>query len=110
MSDNLPCFITTDRGSNIRSAIASTPALRGIPCLSHVLHRAVLEAIDLTDGDSPVRKVIAMSAAFNKSIPRATAFTKWQSEEQKLTPLLPVTVSRTRWHGYLDSIIRHLMI
>lgn len=78
--------------------------------MSHVLHRAALEAIDLTDDDSPVRKVVSMAASFNKSIPRASAFTKWQVEDQKITPLLPVTVCRTRWHGYLDSVIRHIMI
>lgn len=46
MTNDMPCFVTSDRGSNIRAAIASTQSLRGIPCMSHVLHRAVLESID----------------------------------------------------------------
>ena len=87
MTDELPAFITSDRGSNIKAAIASTRSLRGIPCLSHVLHRAVLEAIDLIEECSPVHKVMGMSAAFNRVVPCTSHFVKWQDEVKKLVPL-----------------------
>jgi hypothetical protein len=77
--------------------------------MSHVFHRAVLECIDLCDTHDAIAKVIEMASAFNRSIPRASHFSKWQ-ESQGLRPLLPITVCRTRWHGYLNSMVRHLQI
>ncbi len=110
MNRKLPCFITSDRGSNIKAAIASTDKLWGIPCLSHVLHRAVLESLDLVETSSPVHKVMSMAAAFNKSIPRSSHFVKWQREDKNIAPLQVEQISRTRWHGYHDSMIRHIQI
>jgi hypothetical protein len=77
--------------------------------MSHVFHRAVLESIDLCEAHDAIAKVIEMASAFNRSIPRASHFSKWQ-ESKGIRPLLPITVCRTRWHGYLNSMVRHLII
>ena len=43
-------FFTTDRGTNVKKALTEASWADNIPCLSHVLHRAVLEAISAFSG------------------------------------------------------------
>jgi hypothetical protein len=110
MSPQYPLFITSDRGSNIQAAIRqSQNNLTGIPCFSHVMHRAVLGAIDTISGVNAVNKVVKMSTFFKQSVPRYTAFHAWQKTKFQ-SVLMCITVSRTRWHGYLDSMLRHITL
>ncbi len=73
-SANVPTYVTTDRGSNILSAINNASELRSIPCHAHITHRAVLSAIDTVAMKQSVAKVVKMASSFSKSVPRSSAF------------------------------------
>ena len=51
-----------------------------------------------------------MAAAFNHSIARSTAFVRWQEIAGYKPAQLFITVSKTRWHGYLDSMKRYKVL
>lgn len=52
-------YFTSDRGSNVKAALQRAQWATHVPCLSHVLHRAVLEAIDVTSHEPATRAAIA---------------------------------------------------
>jgi hypothetical protein len=42
----------------------------GVPCYSHVMHRAVLATIGLVECTGGIDKVVKLATAFKQSIPR----------------------------------------
>ena len=56
-----------------------------------------------------INKIVKFAASMHRSVPRTQSFHRWQ-KASGFKPLQPITISKTRWHGYLDSIVRHLEI
>ncbi len=56
-----------------------------------------------------LKKVVRISTFFNKSVPCATAFNKWQ-KENGFKPLTFIKICKTRWHAYLDAICRLIIL
>ena len=46
MSEDCKVFLTADRGTNVVAAVRESGQMWHIPCLQHVLHRAILTALD----------------------------------------------------------------
>ena len=116
-------YFTSDRGSNVKAALEKAQWATHVPCLSHILHRAVLDAIDATNSDPTTsgaasegmfrnmygvwRKVTTLGTAMHMSPNRTAQFELSQLRAGE-TPLQPVSPCRTRWHGYKEAAARHL--
>lgn len=74
-----------------------------------MLHRAVLSAIDACEHMDALSRVVRISTFFNKSVPCATAFNKWQ-KTMGFKPLTFIKICKTRWHAYLEAICRLIIL
>ena len=71
-------FLTSDRGSNIQSAInKSEGTILGVPCLSHVYHHAAIAAMDEFKESADIGKNLKVASLFHKSVPLAPSSTKY---------------------------------
>ena len=69
--EEFPTYITSDRGSNIQAAVKlSQGALIGVPCFSHVMHRACMASMINISTGTAINKVIRLAASFHRSVPR----------------------------------------
>lgn len=66
-----PCYITTDKGSNIKKATGIDMVdVTGVHCFSHLLHCALLEAFTEPGYKEPVNKIARFGEGVHRSIPR----------------------------------------
>ena len=70
----VPSSITSDRCSNLLSAVNQAPEMSGISCFDQIMHRVSLATMDAISSKSSICKIVKMAASFNKSVPRASAF------------------------------------
>ena len=73
-------LITSDRGSNVSSALTSPPLVDlmvMLPCMSHVIQRALIGTIQKLDYIPLFARVTSIASAFNMSHNRAIRFDRW---------------------------------
>ena len=110
MTKDMPIFLTSDRGSNIVSAVnLSEGKIIHIPCLSHCLHRAVLDGMKRCRALDGLKKCVKLATHFKQSVPATSSFQSWQRDNYP-SALNYISASQTRWHGYYDNMHRVLLM
>ena len=75
----LPIVVTTDRGSNIASAILNRAVnLAWVPCFSHVLNRGINVVFKTVRKGSSMGKLVNLAKYMNKSPVVAAAWKQYQ--------------------------------
>lgn len=102
-------FLTADRGSNVVAAVRDSTMFKHIPCLQHVLHRAILSTLEVRGMSGLFKRLAQVGGHFAKSPTSCSLYKEFLvSKKQKV--LLPKTPCKTRWHSFYLAGIRYLDI
>ena len=76
----LACWLTADRGSNIKKAILNSCQFIYVPCLQHVLHRVVVSGITNVGMNVAWKQLTRLAGHFNRSAITNSMYDTWCRE------------------------------